>query len=268
VNRIVSAWASAAVVILALGSGGFAADMPVKSPLSAANYNWSGWYVGANAGYGFSSSDTNIAGLDPGGVLRIANGVVPATLSENRTGLLGGLQLGANLQSGNIVYGFETDFDYAQVKGKASSTFNFIPPVALITSSDTKLNWLGTFRGRMGVAAFERSLFYATGGLAYGQATNSVNILAINNGACTLNVNLCASSSSQKWMAGWTAGAGWEWAFEKKWSAKLEYLYYDLGKLENRLTPENGSVGITFGSSTKVSGSVVRFGVNYKLGGL
>lgn len=267
-NRIISACAGAAVLFLAFESGGYAADIPVKSRLSAVSHTWSGWYFGANAGIGFSSSDTNIAGLDAGGTFRVANGIVPAALSDNRTGLLGGLQLGANLQSGNIVYGFETDFDYAQVKGKASSTFNFIPPVALITSSDTKLNWLGTFRGRMGVAAFERSLFYATGGLAYGQATNSVNILAINNGACTLNVNLCASSSSQKWMAGWTAGAGWEWAFEKKWSAKLEYLYYDLGKLENRLIPENGSVGITFGSSTKVSGSVVRFGVNYKLGGL
>lgn len=267
-NRVISACAGAAVLILALESGVHAADMPVKSQMSAVSHTWSGWYFGANAGYAFSSSDTNIAGLDPGGVARLA--LVPASLGESRSGFLGGLQFGANVQSGNIVYGFEADFDVADVKGRASSSISpqGFAPVAFVTSSDTRLDWLGTFRGRMGVAAFERSLFYATGGLAYGQATNSVNIVEINNGACTLNANLCASSSSQKWMAGWTAGAGWEWAFEKKWSAKLEYLYYDLGKLENRLTPVSGIVGITFGSSTKVSGSVVRFGVNYKLGGL
>ncbi len=66
-------------------------------------------------------------------------------------------------------------------------------------------------------------------------------------------------------MAGWTVGAGWEYSFAPKWSTKLEYLYYDLGSIQNTLTPLSGATGSTFGSSTAINGNVVRAGVNYRL---
>lgn len=259
-NRVVSVCAGAAILTMASASAGLAAEPSVGAR------NWSGWYVGANAGYGFADRDTNIAGLDPGGALRVSAGIVPSTLPESRTGLLGGLQFGANLQAGNVVYGLETDFNYAGVKDSASSLYTGAPPALVTTSSETKLDWFGTFRGRLGVAAFDRSLFYATGGLAYGRATSSVNVVTTNFAVCTSLAVLCATASSQKWMAGWTAGAGWEWALAEKWSAKAEYLYYDLGEIDNTLVPANGTTGITFGSSTRIDGHIVRIGVNYKLG--
>ena len=60
-------------------------------------------------------------------------------------------------------------------------------------------------------------------------------------------------------MVGWTLGAGWEYAFAEKWSAKIEYLYYDLGTIANTMTPANGATGITFEkSSTRINGNIVR----------
>jgi outer membrane immunogenic protein len=245
-----------------------AADMPIKArPLPvAAAYSWTGWYVGANAGYGFSSNTTNFFGLDAGGLTRMD--LLTPQLSENRNGFLGGFQVGVNNQSGNIVYGLEADLDAGQIKGSSSGPpITIVVPVFIVTSTETKLNWLGTVRGRLGFAA-DRSLFYATGGLAYGSATSSPNVTEFNNGACTLGANLCLASSTRKTMFGWTLGGGWEYAFAGQWSAKVEYLYYDLGKIDNIMTPLNGAPAITFGSSTRINGNIVRLGLNYKLGGI
>ena len=232
--------------------------------LAAPMYNWSGWYAGANAGYGFSSNaTTNFTPLDPGAVLR--SRLITPQLSESRNGVLGGFQFGANQQAGNIVYGLEADLGYGQVKGSSNGpamVFSF--PSVDTTSTETKLDWFGTVRGRLGVAAFDRSLIYATGGLAYGRATSSPSFVETNNGPCTLRSNFCSFASAQKWMAGWTLGAGWEYAFAAKWTAKIEYLYYDLGTLTNTMTMANGIPGITFESSTRINGNIVRVGLNYK----
>jgi outer membrane immunogenic protein len=244
-----------------------AADLPAKTPVYKASlvapaHNWSGWYAGANAGYGFSSNaTTDFTPLDPGAIAR--RSFVSPQLSENRNGFLGGFQIGLNQQTGKLVYGLEADLDYGQIKGSATGPAIVIfLPSAITTSTETKLDWFGTVRGRLGIAAFDRSLIYATGGLAYGRATSSTSF--VDTGPCALIANFCSFASTQKWKAGWTLGAGWEYAFAAKWSAKLEYLYYDLGTITNTMTPANGSTGVTFGSSTRINGNIVRAGLNYK----
>jgi outer membrane immunogenic protein len=248
---------------LSLSANALAADMPVKAPpLTVPAYNWSGWYAGANAGYGFrSNATTDFSPLDPGAIVR--RSFVSPQLSESRNGFLGGFQIGVNQQAGKLVYGLEADLDYGQIKGGATGPAIVIfLPSTITTSTEMKLDWFGTVRGRLGMAAFDRSLIYATGGLAYGRATSSASF--VDTGSCALRSNFCSFASTQKWMAGWTLGAGWEYAFAAKWSAKLEYLYYDLGTITNTMTPANGSTGVTFGSSTRINGNIVRAGLNYK----
>ena len=84
----------------------------------------------------------------------------------------------------------------------------------------TRNNWLATFRGRIGYA-FDRWLPYITGGGAYGNVKATVSVPAFG---------LAASSSNNQ--LGWTVGAGLEYAFLSNWSAKIEYLYVDLGSFD------------------------------------
>src|SRR6266480_5606066 len=111
---------AAAIAIGAMAgvSAASAADLAAKAPVVDTSYHWSGWYVGGNAGYGFSSNSTSIYGLDPGGVVR-ADLFLPPALSENRNGFLGGLQFGVNYQTGNIVAGVEADLDAGRVRGSS-----------------------------------------------------------------------------------------------------------------------------------------------------
>ena len=251
----------AAVAVIGFASVASAADMPVKAPAYIAPYNWTGWYGGANVGYGFGTNTINYGPLDP--VPSSILGFVSPQLADDPKGFLGGLQLGANKQVGNIVYGVETDISYSQIRDSVSgpliiSTF--------VTSGQQKLDWFGTLRARLGIVMLDRSLIYATGGLAYGRATLSANTIDnVSVGGCASISNFCTIGSAERWMAGWTIGGGWEYAFASNWSAKFEYLYYDLGSISATMPDPNG-LAITFQGSTDVKGNIVRAGLNYKFG--
>ena len=158
--------------------------------------------------------------------------------SSDRIGLSGGLvggTAGYNWQIGRAVLGLEGDIDWANLKGTNTST---LCPLGCSTS-DT---WLSTVRGRAGYA-FGGVLPYVTGGLAVG------DIRAATPGFAG------ATNTS----AGWTAGAGVEFALPGNWSAKAEYLYVDLGRFNcgvscNGLPTDNVSM----------HDNVVRAGVNYR----
>jgi outer membrane immunogenic protein len=251
----------AAVAVIGFASVASAADMPVKAPAYIAPYNWTGWYGGANVGYGFGTNTINYGPLDP--FSASFSRFVSPQLADDPKGFLGGLQLGANKQVGNIVYGVETDISYSQIRDSVSgpliiSTF--------VTSGQQKLDWFGTLRARLGIVMLDRSLIYATGGLAYGRATLSANTIDnVSVGGCASISNFCTIGSAERWMAGWTIGGGWEYAFASNWSAKFEYLYYDLGSISATMPDPNG-LAITFQGSTDVKGNIVRAGLNYKFG--
>jgi outer membrane immunogenic protein len=184
---------------LAIGSA-LAADMPPtrytppRAPTPVPFFSWSGFYLGINGGYGFGRSNwtDTVTAVSSGGF--------------GLSGALIGGTAGYNLQMGSAIFGIETDFDWSNIKG---STAAGCPAANCETAND----WLGTLRARLGFA-LDRFMPYLTGGMAYGQVKGTV--------AGTGSV----SSSNM----GWTAGGGLEYAFAKQWSAKLEYLYVDLGK--------------------------------------
>jgi outer membrane immunogenic protein len=188
-----------------------------------AYYNWTGFYLGINAGYGFGDSSWS---------------AVP-TAGNKPTGFLVGGTLGYNYQVGSIVYGLEGDFDWSDVKDSATC--------AGVVTCETKNDWIGTVRGRLGYA-FDRWLPYITAGGAFGDVKATVSVPI---------AGLAASSSSTQ--IGWTAGVGLEYAFLSNWSAKIEYLYVDLGSFDTGPAPIVNNVSF--------KESIVRFGLNYKFAG-
>jgi len=122
---------------------------PTKAPVVAAPYNWTGFYIGINGGYGFGRSRWD--GL-------------PASFDVNG-GMVGG-QLGYNWQFGQFVYGVEGDGDWTHLRGTASFAHCNV-------GCQTRNDFLATARGRLGIAA-DRWLPYVTGGLAVGDIKASV----------------------------------------------------------------------------------------------
>jgi outer membrane immunogenic protein len=152
-----------------------------------------------------------------------------------------------------------------------------LPGSATLTAANS-VNWLGTVRGRIGLVAAPNFLIYGTGGLAYGGVNSRTGINEAFSGPLAadlgLNGTFPASGNFSETRVGWTVGAGGEWMFTSNWSAKLEYLHYDLGSA-NYGTPV-GNFGLTpttllytlgQSSSTNFRGDIVRVGLNYKFGG-
>ncbi|WP_457115404.1 outer membrane protein [Methylobacterium sp. JK268] len=262
-------------------STAFAADLPrravppVVAPVPV--FTWTGFYVGANAGYGFTTGESRnrnaafaIDDADigtPGGSFRFNN--------RGQNGFTGGLQVGANYQftpGSGFVVGVEADAQYlasgrrrSGVIAGANTALN--PNVVFFDPRATAgMEYFGTVRGRAGYA-FDRTLVYATGGYAYGGGSDN------RFGGATDNAQM---------RTGWTAGGGVEYAlptssFLNVFGAsavtlKLEGLYVNVernkglallavntqtGDLFLR-TPDRRTLGDDF--------AVIRAGVNYKFG--
>jgi outer membrane immunogenic protein len=206
---------------------------PVLAPVPV--YNWTGFYVGVNAGYSWGQQDNFIGGAPIG--------------TNNVNGFIGGGQIGYNWQVNQIVFGLEADFQGSGQKGDGSFTgAPGIIPASTFTYTD-KLDWFGTVRGRVGYA-FDRWLPYVTGGWAYGHGSLS--------GAATGGVTGAGSVSNT--YSGWTVGGGLEYAFLNNWSAKIEYLYVDFGNGPSVTLAPSAAVL----SSGKLTDNIVRVGLNYK----
>jgi outer membrane immunogenic protein len=268
-------WALAAFVSLGFSGVGtaMAADMPLKArpaPIPAPVYNWTGFYIGGNAGWvGSVNNDVRLTGTDTGTGgfgSELADGTTPSVFRERYSGFLGGGQIGYNWQFANWVAGLEADI--AGADASASSTqVNLpqppFPPRATITTTvSNKLDYLGTVRGRLGVLVGQPFLLYVTGGLAYGKTEVGVSSVCPTCGPAR---NLATVSGPTNF--GWTVGAGAEWMFAANWSAKAEYLYFDLGR--NTTAPlvyVYGGNTSTLTASTRETGQLVRVGVNWHFG--
>jgi outer membrane immunogenic protein len=253
-----------AALAMLVSTSALAADMAVKAPPSAPVapiYNWTGFYVGANAGYGWGGP-----GVSFDTPTFLPAGATPASLASDPHGFLGGFQAGYNYQWDRMVLGLETDLDYASIR--SSQTVSLVPINIYTTSAEQKLNWLGTARARLGFLPSDRLLMYATGGLAYGRGTASSSNSVTLGGppACAFFLG-CGTGSTSGWLVGWTAGAGLEWAFTDRWAAKGEYLYYDIGSLSYSYvdSPAPAPTGLGFHASGSFRGSIVRVGLDYKL---
>jgi outer membrane immunogenic protein len=211
--------ACAGLLAVAMALPSFAADFPgvAKAPSYASPWNWTGFYVGINGGYAWGTSNWT-------------NPATGATTGDfNLTGALVGGTIGYNLQTGLWVWGAEADIDASWIKGTDATV-----------CCQTKNDWLATARGRVGYA-FDHWLPFLTGGMAFGD----------------IKMTPVGFPSETTTKIGWTVGGGLEYAFQGPWSAKVEYLYADLGKGSCSVATCGAATDVTFKTS------IVRAGVNY-----
>jgi outer membrane immunogenic protein len=296
----------AAIVVALPVPSALAADLPSrKEPVITpiAIPVWSGLHVGFNAGgtwansgtIGTASSSFYISPVDPPAnragpadhALAAALGASSSLSNGGSSGFIGGGQIGYDIQFGgrfaNAVAGVEADIQgIAGGSGSSTNYFSAIPvpqsnPARLVTtlmSGGASLSYLGTVRGRIGYAVMPTVLVYGTGGLAYGGVNANVNgVQAYDPVAINRTVAGFGGGSYSNTQVGWTAGGGAEWMFLPNWSAKAEYLYYDLGSVRfNAGTSTATDTGVggagllwanTVQAQTKFTGNIVRAGVNY-----
>jgi outer membrane immunogenic protein len=238
----------AAGLALALVAGSaLAADLPSRKAPPAyipppPVFSWNGLYGGVNIGYGFGNGDISRGGIlaaqnFPGGGFDgpIETWRVPVNLN----GVLGGGQIGYNYQFNPwIVLGFETDIQAADLRNSQRSAGGYVSPFWGVPSStfhtaNQFVDWFGTVRGRIGLTmpSYPNILVYGTGGLAYG-GVEYAHVSTRNDNFPPPWASQATATTSQT-RVGWTAGGGLEWtpmAFPA-WSAKIEYLYTDLGQV-------------------------------------
>ncbi|MDB5556000.1 MAG: hypothetical protein JWL86_5984 [Rhizobium sp.] len=244
-------FSTAGAMTLSFGGGAVAADLPLRTaPVMVPvpmMISWSGLYAGLNAGFvGHQSSFT--------GALPAAfnfNYAWPGSKTTSPGGIFGA-QLGYNFQSGQLVYGVEIDLGVVGAK----NTDNSVVPYAW--KQRAGMDAFGSARLRLGYA-FDRALIYATGGLALGKTTDSIQ--------AGPNPVYSWSKGNNNWRLGYTVGAGVEYALTDRWSAKLEGLYYDLGHQDHLSVNVTNGVSYAFGARSKTDGFIARLGINYKFSG-
>jgi outer membrane immunogenic protein len=269
-------------------SSASAADLlkaPAPMPLMVSS--WTGWYIGATAGYGWSNQgidehvtstfcNTALGGCAPNQFSNALAAAIPPHLSTNPKGFIGGGEFGYNQQLGQFVLGVEADFSGADIKGSDVRAGAAVPAgfpgnvVAAAAAADQKLDFFATLRGRLGFLVTPTVLAYGTAGFAFGHVSVNTALAEAVGGPCFCGAPAAVAASSSAYLPGWTAGGGLEWMITPQWSLKGEYLYYDLGTLSTTLptlTQTNGA-GVAFfsanvSSSAVVKGNIARVGVNF-----
>jgi outer membrane immunogenic protein len=208
---------------------------------------WTGFYLGAHLGGTWGSST--------------ANGETGVTLDDSwsysPSGLVIGGTLGYNWQLGPMIYGIEGDLGNLGLGGSGG----YYVPLGYDASTSTDADFYMTLRGRLGFL-MNGWMLYLTGG--YLGADTSVSVLAECDTLFCSEPTVSASSSGFR--NGWTLGGGFEAALEGAWTAKLEYLYYDLGSV-TLTTPAGAGLGANTWN-VETDGSLVRAGVNYRFNSL
>jgi outer membrane immunogenic protein len=262
----------AGVTLAALGVtvSAEAADLPVEpvykgGPLIVPVYDWTGFYVGISGGYsrGNASNSYTITGFAP---------VAGSTQMDG--GVFGG-QAGFNWQpTRNFVVGLEADLQGTWQNGTdnppgVSAACVPVTPQCIVTADvvgvDQKLRWFGTARARLGFLPWDHVMLFVTGGAAFGEVESNATITNTATGLFGATTRTIASGTATNTRAGWTAGGGSEWVLSGPWTAKLEYLFVDLGTVTNSFV--GGGAVPTVVASSHVRDNVVRIGINYRFGG-
>lgn len=220
-------------------------------------YDWSGYYVGVNSGYGGGVVSGTTSFVQAG-----LPGLAETTTTSNRTGgFVAGAQFGYNRQfSNDIVVGVETDAQWTGIKAWHQASSAGAPLGLVYTDTINGLTWFGTTRARLGYAT-GNALTYVTGGVAYGEIYTS---------GVQISGGLFAGATTQI-KVGWTLGAGAEYALTSDLSLRSEYLYASLGGVSGPgfgLAPPPLPALVGSFSTGEFGSNIVRLGLNWKLSGL
>jgi outer membrane immunogenic protein len=250
--------------------------MPVKAPpMPAPLPAWAGFYVGGNAGGEWSTSRTTLDVTSPGSFFG-ANCFAPINSCQvnaidvqragaqklTSSGFTGGGQAGYNWQTGIMVYGVESDFNYFHNAPSAASAVALFsgPPGAVTVGQSVSTDWLFTFRGRLGFLVAPTWLVYGTGGVAVTNLNTAWTFTETRFG------NAAAGALSET-KAGWTIGAGVETMFAGGWRLGLEYLHVGIDTASSTVPivlPLGGGAGAqNFRQSADLSSDIVRVKLNY-----
>lgn len=211
-------------------------------PPPPSRMSWTGFYLGANLGGTWGSSEaTNTGGV-----------VLDDSFSASPSGLEVAATLGYNWQLGPMIYGIEGDLGNLGLAGSGG----YYVPFGYDASTSTDTGFFMTVRGRIGVLA-NGWLLYATAG--YLGADTTVSVLESCDVFCSTPT---VSAEKSGFRNGWTIGGGVEFALDGGWSAKAEYLYYDLGSTTLTTPASSGLGGNTW--SVDTDGQLVRAGLNYR----
>ncbi|WP_378946768.1 outer membrane protein [Mesorhizobium sp. ANAO-SY3R2] len=200
-------------------------------------YDWSGSYVGVEAGYAHSSVDFD------GDRTKLAD-------SYNEDGFLGGVYVGHDWQAGNLIYGVVADFDAISVDDIAFEAFDIFGG-GKGEAYTYDIDWAATARARVGYTPVDRLLVYGTGGLA------AAHFEASSYDYPWGGVSLPSQSDFRGIKLGGVFGAGVEYAFSGNWSAKTELLHYIFDDIE----PGPGGMP---GASFSPTLTTVKFGLAYR----
>jgi len=256
---------------IALGFSGIAqaADLAskgyMKPTFAQLASNWSGFYAGLHAGYGWGDAPTTVT---PDAVEELAGAGPPFQQIPDTSSISGGVgggQVGYNWQQAALLLGLETDISYAGWRSSGSAAGAAFAGGINNTEITTKFEWFGTLRGRVGWLATPNVLVFGTGGLAYGRVATTVVGSNLANPALNCNgLVYCFAGTAGGMSVGWTAGAGIEYMIDPSWSVKAEYLHIDLGSRSMALLDQ---VQVPLGGFEFVNNSfkadTVQVGVNY-----
>ncbi|GGF52275.1 membrane protein [Azorhizobium oxalatiphilum] len=230
-KRLLLSSAIAMAIVAPASAADLATRYPVKAPVVAVApvFSWTGFYIGANAGFGGGDKNYTFSDL--------------STSSSNASGFIAGGQIGYNFQfANNVVLGLETDIQWSGIESDVTSA-----SAGSVTSLNNSLDYYGTVRARLGYA-FDRVLPYVTGGFAYGKTKTE---------AAALDATGLSYLDGSETKTGWTVGGGIEYALTNNWTIKTEYNYVDLGD------SDFGNI-LTGGGTVDNKFHTVRAGVNYK----
>jgi outer membrane immunogenic protein len=256
-----------ALLLVMPPASALAADLqlPFKSPAGA--FNWTGFYIGGNAGGAWGNERVSQTFSAPPPFLAVDTAAVSSAASPSFQpgSATAGLQAGYNYQYGNWVFGGELDIEYLGVRGFNSGNFPFPstlpggavgPPTAFFNAATSvSADWLFTARPRVGWA-MQEWLLYVTGGLAVGRENFSQTIAIL--------APFTENSSFATTRAGWTVGGGVEYAIARNWSLRGEYLHVDLGTVNTAGTLTPPFPGLTLTGSVRLTTEIARGGLNYR----
>lgn len=259
--------------VLSLLPPAYAADMPApaaytKAPGFAAPYNWSGYYIGATAGVGWSAANVD---LDP--VNGFAPNYRPQDLSPvaalgsqkiNGSNAIFGGKLGYNYQFNTWVVGIEADLSSFHFNTSLTTAGNPFPGFAggsATFNTNVSSDWLVTLRPRIGYS-IDRVFLYGTGGLALAKVSFSNTEREFSANGFGFGNEASAASQTK---LGWDLGAGVDYALTHNWILSAEYLHVDLGSIHaSGLVTSGNPATATLNFSTRLRSDIIRAGIAYK----